>query len=132
MMKQLREIYHSEYSLQVAVTKYLKFAYPNLIFRSDLGGVRLSRGLAIKMKKIQWSSGYPDLFIAQRNKKWGGLFLELKTKTPYKKNGDLKKCEHLEKQSQMLKNLNERGYYATFSTGFEEAKKIIDWYARLH
>jgi hypothetical protein len=30
----------------------------------------------------------------------------------------------------MLEELRKRGYYAEFVIGFEEAKKIIDWYIK--
>jgi len=82
------------------------------------------------MKRIQWSNGYPDLFIVQPNATYNGLFLELKIETPYKINGELKKSDHLENQQLILNKLNERGYYATFTTGFDEARKVIDWYLR--
>ena len=61
---------------------------------------------------------------------FAGLYLELKAEgnSPYKKDGTLKKDEHLEEQNEMLENLRAKGYKAEFATGFEEAKKIIDDY----
>ena len=118
----------SEYTLQVAVCKYLKYQYPNVLFRSDLGGIRLTKGLAIKAKKIQHSKGFPDLFVYHPNKGYNGLAIELKTKELMKKNGTLKKSEHLEQQQRVLDHLNANKYYASFAVGFEEARTIIDNY----
>lgn len=118
----------SEFDLQIAVTKYLKYQYPNILFRSDLGGIRLTQGLATKAKKIQHSTGFPDLFIYYPSKGYNGLAIELKTKEVLKKDGTLKKSEHLAQQQKVLDYLNEKKYYASFAVGFDEARTIIDDY----
>lgn len=121
---------HSEYELQVAVCKYLKYKYPNILFRSDLGGIRLTKGLAIKAKRIQHSKGFPDLFIysQSKDKRYNGLAIELKAKDIFKKDGSLLKSEHLEHQQRVIDHLNANDYYASFAVGFDEARTIIDNY----
>lgn len=59
-----------------------------------------------------------------------GLFLELKKEGTkiMKKGGGLVSNPHIIEQSKMLNALNERGYYAVFAVGFDEAKRIIDEY----
>lgn len=61
---------------------------------------------------------------------YAGLYLELKAEgnSPFKKDGSLKKDEHLEEQQAMLESLRVKGYKAEFAVGFEGAKQIIDDY----
>lgn len=130
--RQPRKIYHSnEYELQLAVCQYLRYQYPDILFRSDLGGIKLTKGLAIKSKKIQRSSGFPDLFIYYPSKGYNGLAIELKATNIYKKDGTLKKNDHVFKQKKILDILSANNYKAVFAVGFEQAKKIIDEYVRL-
>ena len=123
---------HPEYQLQRQITAYLSIQYPGVLFLSDtIANLRLSVPQRVRNKAIQ-KDGFscPDLLILQPNKRFKGLFIELKTKSPYKKNGELFKNDHLENQQKAIKQLNYLGYYATFSTGFDETKKIIDHYMK--
>ena len=120
--------------------------------------LKLTKGQAAKFKRLHPERGYPDLFIASMvfkmptdkerhhyQEKYGfemgfanlmkdhlkcGLYLELKAEgnSPFKKDGTLKKDEHLAEQQAMLEKLRKYGYEAKFATGFEEAKQIIDDY----
>ncbi len=62
-----------------------------------------------------------------------GLALELKAvgRSPFKKDGNLKKSKHLEEQQGWLDYLTEQGWYATFAVGLGEACKIVDKYLKL-
>lgn len=117
-----------EESLQMAVSNYLRLQYPDIIFTSESSGIRLTIGQAVKAKRLRSSKGLPDLIILEPKKKYSGLCLELKSKSPLKKNGAFRKSEHLENQREILKNLTMKGYCAVFATGFDEAKEIIDNY----
>lgn len=120
-----------EDSLSMQVSRYLQMQYPNVIFHLDLSsGMRLSIGMATRNKRINPWVGFPDLFIAQPNDEFHGLFIELKASTIYKKDGSLKSNEHVEKQDKFLTNLKQRGYFACFGIGFDETKKIIDNYLK--
>ena len=119
-----------EFQLQKAVCKYLNYQYPNVLYLSDtIASVKLTIPQSIRNASIQ-KQGFktPDLIILQPNRKYNGLFIELKIKTPFKKNGELLKNEHLEAQQKTIDDLNERGYYACFSWSFEMTKEIIDNY----
>ena len=70
----------------------------------------------------------PDLIIFEARRGYNGLLIELKVNSPFKKDGVLNKNEHLEGQQETILSLNEKGYKACFSTGFEETKRLIDWY----
>jgi len=94
-----------------------------------VASLKLSMGQKVRNKAIQ-KDGFktPDLIILEPNEKYCGLFIELKVETPYKKNGELKKCEHLEAQQKSVNDLKSKGYYATFSWGFDMTKNVIDDY----
>ena len=122
---------HEEDILEEMVSEYLQRAYSSTMFHFDIGaGRKTTMFQASRAKRLhgKWSRGYPDLFIATPNKYYHGLFLELKAdgKSPYKKDGTLKKNEHLEKQNNMHQVLREAGYDCAFAVGFKEAKEAID------
>lgn len=72
----------------------------------------------------------PDLLILEPRKGYAGLFIELKVKSPFKKNGELLKNEHLEGQMKTIQELNRKGYSACFQWRFETIKKMIDDYLK--
>lgn len=119
-----------EYELSKQVATYLRLQYPNVLFHYDLAGLNLSRTQAGMMKSIQGERGYPDLFVAHPKNGWSGLFIELKTETPLKKNGDIKTNDHLKEQLNFHSKLTRVGYKAGFGVGFSECKQIIDDYLK--
>jgi len=126
----------TEKSLHEAVCDYIRLQYPNARFKTDLSGASLlGRKAKAHKKRVNAShNGFPDLIIYERRGAYCGLALELKAegKSPFKKDGSLKKDEHLEAQSWWLYALAECGFKATFATGFDEAKVEIDQYFKLH
>jgi len=118
----------TEQQLHLQVCTYIRLQYPKVLFNSDMSGVKLPMGLAVKVKKLRSSRAYPDLMILEPNIKFFALFIELKKETPFKENGQLKSNEHLQEQKKMIDKLNLRGYYACFGWDFEMIKKIIDNY----
>lgn len=126
-MAQKRQL---EYNLQKSVCTYLNIQYPKTLYLSDtIASIKLSIPQAVRNKAIQ-KKGFkcPDLIVLQPSKKYKGLFIELKVESPFKNDGSLKKNEHLEGQQNTIDQLNELGYFASFATGFNEAKEIIDLY----
>ena len=123
---------HPEYNLQKQVCKYLNIAHRNVLYMSDtVASLKLTMGQKVRNKAIQKDEfKTPDLIILEPNEKYCGLFIELKVVTPYKKDGQLKKCEHLEGQQKSINDLKSKGYYATFSWGFDMTKNIIDDYIK--
>lgn len=117
--------------LHIQVCDYLRYRYPEVIFRTDFSaGVKMSIGQAIKHKRLQSSKSYPDIFIAEPRNQKAGLYIELKAVNIYKKNGDLLSNEHLVAQNDMMNRLKAKGYEAYFAVGFHEAKNIIDNYLK--
>ena len=100
-----------------------------------IASVKLTERQAGRNKSIQCPNfKCPDLLIfASRvvdGERFSGLFIELKVETPYKKDGELKKNEHIEAQSNDLDNLASEGYFTTFAWGFEMTRGIIDKYLK--
>ncbi len=124
---------HYEQDTHEAVCNYLRLKYPRVLFNTDLSGIRLTMGQAVKAKKLRSSRAFPDLVIYEPRHGYHGLFLELKRdgEKIFKKDGSLVSNPHLEEQMSMLILLGERGYRADFAVGFDQAKRIIDWYLSL-
>lgn len=119
-----------EYQLQKQVCSYLRNQYPKIMFLSDtVAAVKLTFPQQARNKAIQ-KEGFkcPDLLILQPNNTHHGLFIELKSKSPYKGNGELYSNPHNESQNDTLQQLNNIGYYACFGWSFEQCKLIIDNY----
>jgi hypothetical protein len=121
---------HPEYELQKSVCKYLNLKYPNVLYMSDtIAHSKLTMMQALRNKAIQKDAfKCPDLLIFYPNGTYCGLFIELKVKSPYKLNGELKKDPHLQGQQSTINTLNIIGYKALFCTGIDEAIKTIDEY----
>lgn len=128
-----------EHDIYVLIADYLRYQYPEVIYRFDLAAdLKLSIGQARKHKRLQKYRGYPDLFIAEvkavddARKVCFGLFIELKKEGTriFKKDGTLVSDTHIREQFDMLHDLRVRGYAAEFACGFDEAKKLIDDYMK--
>jgi hypothetical protein len=121
----------SEKELLEVICRFLKDAYPNVIYRIDFAaGMKMSIGQAMKQKRLQHSRAYPDIFIAEPRGKYHGLFIELKKSLSVlrKKDGDLIKDRHVIEQKEMLDSLQERGYRAIFTYGYHNTVANINEY----
>ena len=125
----------SEESLHIAVCQYLKLQYPHVIFNTDLSGLRLPIGLAKKAAKMRSSRAFPDIVVYEKKGEYSkyifhALFLELKKEGTkiFRRNGKMVADKHIREQARMMELLRERGYYAAFAIGFDEARRLIDWY----
>ena len=124
---------NNEYHLHKQIAEYIRLKYPAVIFRSDLGGIKLTIGQAVKNKVLQMDDqGYPDLFIVVGRRGFHGLFLEFKKDALeiYTKNDKLRKNKHIQDQIQMMNRLLEEGYLCKFCWSFIAGTKILDWYLK--
>lgn len=123
----------SEYNEHRAVCQYLRLQHPRVIFTSDGSGIRLPIGLAGKIKHLKSDRGIPDILIFEPKGAYHGLFIEMKKHDEkiYKKDGTLRKNEHLEEQAQILLRLTMKGYRAVFAIGRDAAMVEIDNYMKL-
>lgn len=119
-----------EFILQKQICKWLDLQFPKVLYLSDtIASVKLTIPQQKRNKQIQKEHfKCPDLLILEPNNIYHGLFIELKVKSPYKKDRSLYKDEHLEAQQKTIKDLNQKGYYSCFSWGFEMTKNIITEY----
>jgi hypothetical protein len=120
----------SEYALQSLVCLWLRCNYPGLIFFSDLSGVRLTKGVAGKIKALKCGRGIPDLWIIKRVGNYPALVLELKTvkNSPYLKDGGLSRDKHVQEQWAIIQDLIKEGYCAMFSVGYSQTIELIKEY----
>ncbi len=136
--------FKKEDQLQQAVCDYIKIKHPNVIFKSDLSGIKLTIGQAVKVSKSRSSAGFCDLDILEPRGIYNGLFIEFKIETPFKKDGSIKqltrtrvvkgvklKYNHLQEQVDMIQRLKDRGYKALFVWNYEDAICAIDKYLSL-
>ena len=123
----------NEEAEQIELCEYIKEKYPNVVFNSDLSGIRVPQGLANKIKRLRSENGIPDISIDEPRGGWYGLKIEMKATsvTVFKKDGFLKKDEHIQRQWEMLIKLELKGYCCGFCCGFEQAKQFVDWYLSL-
>ena len=96
------------------------------------------------MMKTRSDDGMSDLHILTPSRGYHGLVIELKKdgvvvykkdgtlrKSPYTrrfKDGRIKRGDHLAEQAAYLQRMNDMGYFARFSIGFDNFKKLVDWY----
>lgn len=119
-----------EFELQKSICRWLNVQYPKVLYLSDtIASVKLTIPQQNRNKLIQ-KNGFktPDLLIFEPNKEFKGLFIELKVKSPFKKDGTLLKDEHLEFQQKTINDLKKKGYYACFSWSLEMTLDIINRY----
>ena len=122
-----------EDKIVIQISQYLNYQYPQIIYHFDVGsgGVK-SIGMAMRDKRINTWRGYPDLFLPEPRGCYHGLFAEIKKDGTKIINGKGNfTTPHIEEQNKFLESLRIKGYWARFSIGFEETKKMIDEYLKL-
>lgn len=114
---------------QKMFVKYWRLQHPDILIFADMKGVNLNIVQAANAKAAGCISGWPDLFIARKNKSFAGCFIELKrTGTRLrKKNGDWA-SPHIAEQGSVQQKLRDAGYYAEFAVGFDEAVRQAEEY----
>lgn len=116
-----------------AIVKWLKAAYPEVVFKIDYGAdAKLDPIQAKHQKDLMFARGWPDLMIYEPRGIFCGLAIEMKEEnaTLYKANG-LFCTTHLEEQAAMLELLKLRGWKAVFSKGLPNSIPLIINYLSL-
>lgn len=129
MAKRTKSLMPSEKEIHVNICEYLRLQYPDLLFTSDAGGLRVSIGVIMEVKRKSCNYKIPDLLIFQRNSQYNGCFIEIKRSKDdlYLKSGKLKN-DHVKAQEECLFMLREQGYYAEFGVGFDNTIQQIETY----
>jgi len=122
------------------VARYLQVQYPNVIYRFDLAAdLKLTIGQASRHKRLHPRRGYPDLWIAEPSmyysnegsvERYSGMYIEIKNEgvQVYKKDNTIRADKHLQEQAAMMRELESKGYFCSFASGFEEVKELLDAY----
>jgi len=115
---------------QTELCRWIKKNYPDILYTVDLGGIRLNMGQR-RIMSTRARKGHPDLIFQEWFlDKYCGLAIEFKrtgTKVS-KRDGTLRKDDHLKSQLEYLTALKERYYIAGFVVGLEPAKRVISAY----
>lgn len=134
----------TEKQLHKSICDYLKAQYKDVLFNTDMSGIKLTTGQATQAKNLRSNNGFPDIVIYEISLgMYHALFLEVKKETPYKKDGELKKMiryehingikvpyDHLRQQDEIHQRLRIKGFKAEFAWSFDMAKDIIDEYLK--
>ena len=124
---------HHEYLLQKEVCKFLDINYPDVMYMSDtIANVKLTLPQQARNKAIQ-KEGFkcPDLIIFEPKGMYKGFFIELKIKSPFKKDGGLYKNDHLKAQERTMLDLNKKGYLCFFAWNIKQVQDLINYYMHL-
>ena len=118
----------TERKVHKRVANYLRTVHPRVRFVSTLDGERFGTFQASAIRALQWGRGVPDLLIFCPDGKYAGLAIEIKKdfKSVFKKDGGLKKSEHLEEQYSWLKYLRGAGWKAEFGAGYDHCIELIE------
>jgi len=119
-----------EQYIHAALCSYIAGNYPQVIFTTDLNGIRLPISLAKRIKYLKSGRGIPDLLIFQPAGNKHGLMLEIKSidADVYRKDGKLKAKAHTQEQGAMIQRLRALGYAAWFVRGIEAGQDCIRTY----
>lgn len=122
--------FQDEFALQVAICDWLRDNYPAVPFQSDWSGIRLTTGQAVKLNRVKYGRGWPDLFVAYPAHGFHGAYLELKLSVDdyRRQDGQLRQTQHIQEQNDTLFKLRCLGYWAYFVGGYEEAIRTLEWY----
>lgn len=125
----------TEDALQARIVAYLRELRAFFRLKTAINpaaGMKLQDWQVRKMKGQGYEAGQPDIIIFGKGVDSAkiGLAIELKkaSSSPFKKNGQLKKSDHLENQADWLAFMRELGFVAEFATGEAEAKQLINEY----
>lgn len=129
MAKRAKSLMPTEKEIHVNICEYLRLQYPELLFTSDAGGLRVSMGVIMEVKRKSCNYKIPDLLIFQRNSQYNGCFIEIKRSAGdlYLKSGKLKN-DHVKAQEECLAMLRQQGYYAEFGVGYNDTIQKIERY----
>lgn len=123
----MKSVTLSEYQEQCIVADYLRKRWPDMLFTATLGGVRVSIGAAVKLKKQGYLKGVPDLLIvANRPYTSDGVccwFYGLAIEMKVRKGGVVS-----DDQKRVLKQFQDEGWKAIVCHGADEAIAAIEEY----
>lgn len=110
-----------EFKIQSEFITYLKMKYPDLLYTISPAGFIMSAGMAMKMMRMGYQKGTPDLLILEPRASYHGLLIEFKapggTTSP--------------NQDTFLAQAAKRLYKVHVCYSVDEAIKHAEWYLTL-
>lgn len=70
-----------ECQIQTEFVKWLRLYHPNTLFTISPAGMIMSPGMAMKINRMGYTKGTPDIMIFAPRAEYHGLFIEFKTMT---------------------------------------------------
>ena len=127
--------------LYFRIQLFLREHYPDVIYRFDVEAglyvktTTTNKALKSLLSLLKWTyrhdKGYPDLFIAEPNRDYLGLFVEVKVAgTRIRRLNGGFASGHLVGQAIMLNRLADRKYKAVFGIGDDVFQIIEDYLDR--
>lgn len=125
---------YTEHEEQKKVFQWAKLnekKHPELFFlNSSQNGIKFANSkIGLRAKQTGLKKGFPDIFLPKTNKKYCGLFIELKTKE--NKNLNIKKGRLSPEQKIWIDFLNNNCYNAVVCYGAIEAIQVIEDYLNI-
>ena len=128
----------SEEQIHRQCVRWLKAQYPKVMFITDMSGVPMHPVTAAKMSALRSCNGFPDIMIFVNKWEWNedykspdiysGLMLELKSKSPYLKDGTLSKEKHIQEQALVHDRLRAEGWKVVFVWSLDQFMKTVNAY----
>jgi len=124
-----------EEGVHLLACRYLKKYYPDVDFLSDYAaGLHMTINQAKKRKAMNSGRGWTDITILKPSREYHGLLIDFKkdgtsiyvTRGPRK--GQLVANEQIQLQAAFMERMNELGYLARFSIGYDQFCQLVDWY----
>ena len=111
---------HLESDLQIACVKWFRLQYGNKLLFAIPNGEKRNVITATILKRQGVLSGIPDLFLAEPNKIYSGLFIEMKSD----------KGKLTRNQTDMIFMLKQNNYDVAVCNSFESFKGAVEDYIR--
>lgn len=111
---------HPESKQQISCVTWFRYQYPKykkLLFAIPNGGKR-TKAEAVILVEEGVVAGVPDLMLAVPRRGYHGMFIEQKYKN----------APTSDNQDEMIKNLQEQGYYCVICRSFEQFIQLITDY----
>lgn len=108
----------SEYHIQAAFIRYLDLMHPDLLYTISPAGFIMSAGQAMKMVRMGYRKGTPDVLIFEPRASRHGFFIEFKAL-----GGKVS-----ESQIEFLGLARDRGYHTAICYSDTEAIKALEEY----
>jgi hypothetical protein len=119
-----------EQNIHNQICSYINLQYPNAYFLSDPSGIKLSKGMAVKLKKTRSKHAHLDIVMLEPQKNYKGLILEVKRSRDkiYRKDGLMRNDEHILDQIRSINHLRSKGYKVEFVWSLDMAIELLKEY----